>query len=68
MAPPAELAPALAVAARAETLEDVLAARFAILDVIDDRVARGWTPTPAGTVDGPVVLGHAACRFPATAS
>lgn len=45
--PPAELAPALAVAARAETLEDVLAARFAILDVIvqdeytHDVVARG---------------------------
>jgi hypothetical protein len=25
--------------------------------------ARGWTPTPTGTVDGPVVLGHAACRL-----
>ena len=34
-------------------------------ELLDDRVARGWTPTPTGTVDGPVVLGHAACRFAA---
>jgi hypothetical protein len=30
--------------------------------MLDDRLARGWVPTPTGTVDGPVILGHAACR------
>jgi hypothetical protein len=32
-------------------------------ELLEDRIARGWTATPTGTVDGPVVLGHAACRF-----
>jgi hypothetical protein len=32
-------------------------------ELLDARIARGWTPTPTGTVDGPLVLGHAACRF-----
>jgi hypothetical protein len=32
-------------------------------ELLDDRLARGWQPTPTGTVDGPRVLGHAACRF-----
>jgi hypothetical protein len=31
-------------------------------DLLDDRVARGWIPTPTATVDGPVILGHAARR------
>jgi len=31
--------------------------------MLDDRVSRGWVATPTGTVDGPQVLGHAACRF-----
>jgi hypothetical protein len=31
--------------------------------LLDDRIARGWAPTPTGTVDGDRVLGHAACRF-----
>jgi hypothetical protein len=34
-------------------------------ELLDARIARGWTATPTGTVDGPVVLGHAACRFSA---
>ena len=34
-------------------------------ELLDDRVARGWVATPTGTVDGLVVLGYAACRFPA---
>jgi len=34
-------------------------------ELLDDRIARGWVATPTGTVDGPVVLGYAACRFPA---
>jgi len=25
------------------------------------RLERGWEPTPTATLDGPVVLGHAAC-------
>jgi hypothetical protein len=28
-------------------------------EMLDDRLARGWVPTPTGTVDGPVILGHA---------
>ncbi|HET9988278.1 MAG TPA: hypothetical protein VFQ65_07155 [Kofleriaceae bacterium] len=32
-------------------------------EALDARVARGWVATPTGTVDGPQVLGHAACRF-----
>ncbi|MBA3460457.1 MAG: hypothetical protein H0T46_10880 [Deltaproteobacteria bacterium] len=32
-------------------------------ELLEARIASGWTATPTGTVDGPVVLGHAACRF-----
>jgi hypothetical protein len=32
-------------------------------ELLDARVASGWTPTPTGTVDGDRVLGHA-CRLP----
>jgi hypothetical protein len=35
-------------------------------ELLDDRVARGWTPTATGTVDGPQIMGHAAGRFAAT--
>jgi hypothetical protein len=31
--------------------------------MLDERIARGWIATPTSTVDGPIVLGHAACRF-----
>jgi hypothetical protein len=31
-------------------------------ELLDARVARGWMPTPTGTVDGPQVLGHA-CKL-----
>jgi hypothetical protein len=31
-------------------------------ELLDDRLARGWTATPSSTVDGLRVLGHAACR------
>ena len=30
---------------------------------VEERLARGWTPTPTDTVDGPKVLGHAACAL-----
>jgi hypothetical protein len=30
-------------------------------ELLDARVARGWTPTPTGTRDGDKILGHAAC-------
>jgi len=30
-------------------------------ELLDARVARGWTPTPTATRSGPKVLGHAAC-------
>jgi hypothetical protein len=30
--------------------------------LLDARLARGWSATPSGTVDGEQVLGHAACR------
>ncbi|HEY0482085.1 MAG TPA: hypothetical protein VGD37_31415 [Kofleriaceae bacterium] len=33
-------------------------------ELLVDRLARGWVATPTSTVDGPQVLGHAACRFP----
>jgi len=33
--------------------------------LLDARLARGWTATPTGTVDGEQVLGHAACRVTA---
>lgn len=32
-------------------------------ELLDDRVAQGWVPVPTGTVDGPKILGFAACRF-----
>lgn len=31
-------------------------------ELLEDRLQRGWSPTATGTVDGDVVLGHAACR------
>jgi hypothetical protein len=34
-------------------------------ELLATRIAAGWSPTPTGTVDGPQVLGHAACRFTA---
>jgi hypothetical protein len=30
-------------------------------ELLADRLARGWKPTPTEMVDGPQVLGHAAC-------
>ncbi|HUH01651.1 MAG TPA: hypothetical protein VML75_06625 [Kofleriaceae bacterium] len=30
-------------------------------ELLDARLARGWQPTPTGTVDGEQILGHAAC-------
>jgi hypothetical protein len=35
--------------------------------MLDARISSGWTPTPTSTVDGKKILGHAACRVPATA-
>jgi hypothetical protein len=32
-------------------------------ELLAARIAAGWRPTATGTVDGPRVLGHAACRF-----
>jgi hypothetical protein len=32
--------------------------------LLDDRLARGWTPTATSTVDGDRIFGHAACRVP----
>jgi hypothetical protein len=31
-------------------------------ELLDRRLANGWVPTPTGTVDGPQILGYAACR------
>jgi hypothetical protein len=31
-------------------------------ELLEARLARGWTPTPTLLTDGPRVLGHAACR------
>jgi hypothetical protein len=31
--------------------------------LLDARIEAGWTPTATGTVDGDVIMGHAACRF-----
>ncbi len=31
--------------------------------LLDARLARGWTPTPTATVNGPEVLGYAACAL-----
>jgi hypothetical protein len=28
-------------------------------ELLDDRLARGWTPTATATVEGPKILGHA---------
>jgi len=33
-------------------------------ELLEARLARGWTPTPTATRDGPVVLGYAACAVP----
>jgi hypothetical protein len=30
-------------------------------ELLDRRLARGWSPVPTATRDGDVVLGHAAC-------
>jgi hypothetical protein len=30
-------------------------------ELLNNRLARGWTPTASELQDGPVVLGHAAC-------
>jgi hypothetical protein len=32
-------------------------------ELLETRVARGWTPTPTSTVDGDVVMGHACKLF-----
>jgi hypothetical protein len=32
-------------------------------ELLDARVAAGWTPVPTSTVDGDVVMGHA-CKLP----
>jgi hypothetical protein len=42
---------AVAVWDRVPTVDELLAAR----------VERGWKPTPTQMVDGPQILGHAAC-------
>ncbi|MEM9490436.1 MAG: hypothetical protein AAGC55_14915 [Myxococcota bacterium] len=31
-------------------------------ELLDRRLARGWTPTATAMADGDVILGHAACR------
>ncbi|GAB4569889.1 MAG: hypothetical protein Tsb0020_24290 [Haliangiales bacterium] len=31
-------------------------------ELLDQRLRSGWQPTPTGTVDGDVIMGHAACR------
>ncbi|HYV46612.1 MAG TPA: hypothetical protein VFA20_17220 [Myxococcaceae bacterium] len=30
-------------------------------ELLSARLSSGWTPTPTSTVDGEVVMGHAAC-------
>jgi hypothetical protein len=37
-------------------------------ELLDHRLARGWSPTPTATREGPVVLGYAACRVDRFAS
>lgn len=32
--------------------------------LLEARLARGWSPTATDTVDGPKVLGYAACAVP----
>jgi hypothetical protein len=34
-------------------------------ELLDARIARGWTPTPSGLKGGARVLGYAACVFDA---
>jgi hypothetical protein len=34
-------------------------------ELLGYRLESGWTPTPTETVDGPVVMGHAACAWKA---
>jgi hypothetical protein len=47
------------------TLEDVLRWGFRCAppreELLADRLATGFAPTPTGTVDGDVIMGHAAC-------
>jgi hypothetical protein len=31
-------------------------------ELLDARLAAGWTPTPTGMVGGDQILGYAACR------
>jgi hypothetical protein len=33
-------------------------------EILDARLAAGWTPTATGTVEGDRILGYAACRVP----
>ncbi|MEO7093138.1 MAG: hypothetical protein ABI175_07805 [Polyangiales bacterium] len=35
-------------------------------ELLDARLARGWTPTPTGLQGGARVLGYAACALPAS--
>jgi hypothetical protein len=30
-------------------------------ELLEERLARGWRPTPTASLDGDVILGHAAC-------
>ncbi len=32
-------------------------------ELLESRIARGWTPTPTATRKGPQVLGYAACAY-----
>jgi hypothetical protein len=34
-------------------------------ELLEARLARGWVPVATSTVDGDVVMGHAACRVTA---
>ena len=42
-------------------------ARKSADELLEARLAGGWAPTTTSTVDGEVVLGHAACVVPRTA-
>ncbi|WP_161967344.1 hypothetical protein [Fimbriiglobus ruber] len=33
-------------------------------ELLDARLARGWEATTTATVNGDIILGHAACRVP----
>ncbi len=33
-------------------------------ELLEARMARGWTPTPTATRDGDKILGYAACALP----